>query len=797
MDSQLKAQELSSMILSSSSPPEISAACSAVEGFLRKHVTDQMRPFFSIAFPVLIYKIFGFEDASRKSPPSTGWIDQVVAANDGELASRVFDLLSPSGMLFTSIFNVDRHSLIKYVFPVERLPEWVRLMLQTEKDCWILADLCPLFKNRIKEDNVQGIFQVQLNVFEYYMFWFAYYPVCRGTSENTYQVVLRKNKRFRFENWTSSLPVLASTTRGVGQRPEPDLYLRLLYAYLREFVPRYDKSIYQPYRSSLLHYSSGNDGAILLRAEFVVNTLVHYWLVDNDFSPLPVNISRSFGVSIPFRMVLGETPPTAGLGEVVKVLVKYINSSSPMENKELGEKNDLSGRESGMGSTVKPSWCCGASIGSWSLAMQRSLYRFILRTFLFCPMGSLKNVSLVFPVWITYIEPWKTATQDLSVFERWDEQSSERSKCKNAQSEVKRSTKSDKEHLGCAYTPSWEVYVLSNYLFYTSLVVHFLGFAHKFLHTNVETIIEMVLELLSLLTSSRELTELLKKVGTTYRSKPVGSASAIVDSSYKYIPSIREQLQDWEDGLYESEADGSLHEHWNNDLKLFSKGEDGGHKLLQLLILRAEAEIHAISGDNLVQNLKTLDSLKAQMNCLFGNIDNGNSKSAAPAPIHGQPSREEVFTPKHPGFGKRSWVDVKYKGDWMWRPISDSEIAWLARVLVKISGWLNESLGLDRREPSDQAVSCSSRSYVNVPKADVSGPKEAGWMLLSSLVSWILMLGQMALCSMRKCKLRINLRILASKKVVSVFVLCTVICSLIRGFGLSLRPPVLLASLMW
>ena len=41
--------------------------------------------------------------------------------------------------------------------------------------------------------------------------------------------------------------------------------------------------------------------------------------------------------------------------------------------------------------------------------------------------------------------------------------------------------------------------------------------------------------------------------------------------------------QDWEDGLCESDADGSfLHENWNHDLRLFSDGEDGAPKLLQV-----------------------------------------------------------------------------------------------------------------------------------------------------------------------------------------------------------------------
>jgi len=43
-------------------------------------------------------------------------------------------------------------------------------------------------------------------------------------------------------------------------------------------------------------------------------------------------------------------------------------------------------------------------------------------------------------------------------------------------------------------------------------------------------------------------------------------------------------FQDWEDGLCETDVDGSfLHDNWNKDLRLFADGEDGGQQLLQVL----------------------------------------------------------------------------------------------------------------------------------------------------------------------------------------------------------------------
>ncbi|KAF6140485.1 hypothetical protein GIB67_010315, partial [Kingdonia uniflora] len=204
-------------------------------------------------FPALICKVFGFDDSSRSGDLGRGWIDQIqgLSLNDGELLSgTVFNLLSLNGVLFNSIFSVDRYELVKYVFLVKRLHEWVMFMFQNERDCRILFELCPLPKGRFMEDS-------------------------------------SKNGSYQYGS----------------------------------------KVAYQPYRSLLLHYSS-RYGFGSGSCEFVINTFafVYFWLVDNDISPLSVNICRSFGVVFPFREVLGEIPPTLGLGEIVMLFVKYLNS---------------------------------------------------------------------------------------------------------------------------------------------------------------------------------------------------------------------------------------------------------------------------------------------------------------------------------------------------------------------------------------------------------------------------------------------------------------------------------------
>lgn len=197
---------------------------------------------------------------------------------------------------------------------------------------------------------------------------------------------------------------------------------------------------------------------------------------------------------------------------------------------------------------------------------------------------------------------------------------------------------------------------------------------------------------------------------------------------------------------------------------------------LQLFILRAEAELQAISGDKLTPSLQCIDSLKAKLGCLFDG-HTIRSPSPCPEPMQYQQCRDEIFKPRRAGI--HAFADVKYKGDWMRRPISSDEIAWLAKVLIRLSDWLNESLGLNQAESIQVSSTCT---YVEVSTdvAHICGPSEAFKVFICTIGSWFLFLGASSLGLMRKYGLRVNLRILASKKVVMVFVLYAVFSILKR-----------------
>ncbi|KAL2903032.1 Sphingomyelin phosphodiesterase 4 [Bienertia sinuspersici] len=779
LDSQSKSSELASKFLDANSPPQISAAISAVESHLTSHSPDQNRHFFSLAFPAFLYKFFGFDVSSsspQKSVSPSGWIDRVTVSNDPELSGKLFNLLSPNGTLMSSIMAVDRLSLVKFVFPSERLPEWVRFLLSSERECRILPDLCLLFKGRIKEDEIKGNFQVHLNVFEYFMFWFAYYPVCRGNCEKSGTVSVTSSRMSKLENWALSIPVISSSSKRTSEQKNGcNLYLKLLYAYLRAFVPMDDLNAHHhSYRSSLLHYSPSYDDSVVLHSEFLVETLVHYWLVDGDFSPLAVNVCKSFGLSFPFHSVLGETPPASGLGEVVKLFVKYLNLSSIVVahgSKQVESFGSPFSKKMGLNDYAKlrdvpyvlPSLPSG---GSWNSYIQRPLYRFILRTFLYCPMGSsVKNISEVFYVWIDFIEPWRLSKEeDFAELDAMTDASK------------KRPDKDSGNPNQQQYSADWQGYVLSNYLFYTSLVMHFIGFAHKFLHTDAVVIVQMISRVIDVLISSRELLELIKNVDAIFHSRNAGSGKTSLNYLNKFIPQIREQLQDWEDGLSESDADGSfLHENWNRDLKLFNDSEDGGSQLLQLFIMRAETEIQATSGDNLANNLQSLNSLKPKLHCLFGDHVVKHSP-LSPRTKQLQNSRDELFKPRRLGNGSVSNDD--YKGDWLRRPISDDEVAWLAKLMIRLSSWLNQSLGLY------QGGVDGSCPYVEVPTDVVNeyGISDFLKVMMCSIASWLIVVRLAISRLMIRHGLKVNLRVFASKKFVTVVLVFALFNMLRRAF---------------
>ncbi|XP_051196341.1 uncharacterized protein [Lolium perenne] len=735
---------LAAAVLAASTPRAAAEAVSSVAAFLRRHHADQPRAFFADALPALLFRLF--VSRAPDSPPC--FLD--LAAHDPALAYLLESLLAPSGPLLAAISAADRHALLRFTFPRERLPDWLGFALSSSDQV-----ISPLLAGRVGS-------KLHLSVFEYYLFWFAYHPIPATTSANpspgpskpppsTWKPSLKP--RARLESWVSTIAPTAG--RNPDSKPHTSLYLNLLHAYLKEFVP----SDCAPPRGTLLHQNSrhGVDAAeSFRRVEFLVHTLVQFWLVGNDFSPLPVQTSRAYGLPLLSLLsrantTLSDRLPAPGLGNAVKLLVMYLNSSSGVP--------DVRNVFDAMLSRKKP---CESPAGYWNPLLQRPLYRFTLRTFLFCPMGAdIENVAQAFSAWMVYMEPWKVQQGDFNEYDL-PPPGGRNVHCVG-----------DGKRLNCdaEYSPAWQGYVLSNYLFYSSLVVHFLRFAHKFIHSDVASVLQMVSKVLQVLGSS-ELLGLIYKVDAAYHSNLSDSQSCCLDDVLKYLPAIREQLQDWEDGLSKHNTDVSfLHVERNSNLRLFSFDDNGAYNLLKLLLLRAESEIQGLPGDAMI-TLQTLDVIKSNMKKVFYKHVESSQANNLPEGEHNQHHvRGDVFIPKHPSPGKSSLADMKNNGDWMTRPISDTEVAWLARRLICFSSWLNETLQL-KHAVTD--VAPTGPIIIKVDQNEpsrVGGPKDAARMVLVGVFTLFMVVGQWILRFMRMHRIRINLRILASKKLLALAVL--------------------------
>lgn len=116
----------------------------------------------------------------------------------------------------------------------------------------------------------------------------------------------------------------------------------------------------------------------------------------------------------------------------------------------------------------------------------------------------------------------------------------------------------------------------------------------------------------------------------------------------------------------------------------------------------------------------------------------------------------------------------------MTRPVSEDEVAWVAKLLINISIWLNERLGLNQPViNNDKKENSESVSYVDVSEVDarnVAGAGDAGRMMVRGVV----MVCGSVLQLMRKYGVRVNLRVMASKKFLTLLFLYVVFVVLKR-----------------
>ncbi|XP_024525377.1 uncharacterized protein LOC112344584 [Selaginella moellendorffii] len=732
---------------SSSSLGDIAAACHAVESVSR-HLP---RSFFCVCFPLLLRRLFGFKDFQAGAVTSSeGWLSVVSQPGCESAATVVIALLAPGSSLFKSLLASDSESVVRYVFPFERLPEWVRRLLAVEGGGPVLEHVSILFRKRLKED-ITGSIQIELDIFQYYIFWFAYYAVCKESpAAKTSKTGLSRSSQLRsqIESWASSIPGLHHSHQGSLVSPLHP-YLQLLQLYLSHFVGpamiRKDKQVISLWEDYVISH-----------ADILVRTLIDFWLIDDDPCPFSLAVCQSLQLHT-LPPPSSYVPPGRDLIDAVKLLINYF---SALLQTQIGHHEQFFAspespagfrRKASLLSDLRASSALNAS--PYLQSLQRPLYRFFLRAFCLWPVGtSLTKVLPMVDLWLHYLEPW---TAILLV----PKDSSVQPGSRVVLDESKR-----------FYSAYWQEYVLSNYGFYTSLVSHFLDFALKFLHVDMELVVQATCKVLGVLAKSDDLLDLLRRVNAAYTESFLGRHHYTSNPFVDRVPTIMEQLQDWEEGMTNSEKEHGeiLHSSMQTSapqLHLFGVGEYGGHYVLQSIILLAEAENRACNTDKLPVSPKTLRNLKELVLKVFerevlGRQQPLRSDSGSPLPemVIPETNHSEEIPERSPGLQRHSVAEVKYKGDWMRRPIESQEIGWLVRLLVEVSDKLNGCLGFTGGRELIEEQGCSSHSQV----LDAVFPEVLKPVARALLAAFLFVVKEL-----RKRGFRINLRPLASKQAIS------------------------------
>ncbi|KAJ7525204.1 hypothetical protein O6H91_17G041600 [Diphasiastrum complanatum] len=744
-------QRLRSLLLSSASTAlDITALCPALEAEAR----HQPRAFFRLCFPLLLRRIFGYDDLHSPSAPATasqtqiggGWLALVSQPGNEAAAQALVALLAPTGALFSSLVAADKENFVRYAFPSERLPDWVRRLLALPKGAAILGEVSVLFKNRLKELPSGGV-QVELDVFQYYIFWFAYYAICKdagsmhgaGRKPRSSSSSRSAQLRTQIEHWASSIPGLHHAAHHGFPAVHFHPYLHLLQLYLSHFVV--DPLAKKGNSGSSFWHGGQSDALGTTHASILVNTLIDFWLVDDDPLPLPLSIRHSLHIQLQAGGLLSYIPPGIDLTDALKHLINYFNSVLRISTKDFygmvsAEDIGMGYRRkgllsSGMGpSLVVPmSSMLSSPIAPHLQYLQRPLYRFLLRAFRFWPVGSpVKNISHLVDIWLDFLEPWESA-EALSAAQQLPKDSEHKLTSDHTWGASPICSALRASENTSQYAGQWQGYLLANYLFYTSLVGHFLEFTFKFVDIDAETIFQLI-------------------------------------------------FKDWEEGILpnieKAVADGSSTTKGYPSLQFFGSNEVGARHILQALILHAEAEAQVSRGKFPVSE-QVLKGLKEVANAIFDLKMTNTFPSAATRPADLCTSLTDMRSHKaltEPlGLQRHSWAEVKYKGDWMRRPIENKEIAFLVRFLVKLSDSINRTLGLSLEDGRD-IVQCqnsdlqASSSSVVAQSAEI--PVQELELCLPELLKGVhRLLKHFCLVlqrEMRRRGWRVNLRFMAEKQ---------------------------------
>ncbi|KAK9814998.1 hypothetical protein WJX73_004353 [Symbiochloris irregularis] len=721
----------------------VGRSCQAVEICIDAN-RDNLRGFFEQSFSLLLKCIFGYEGSS--------WLNTVTkgASNDVDVKG-LLGLLAPSSRLMLAVQSADADALIKFNFPPERLPTHTQLLLALDAGRKELATWPQYARHIVVGPGGRAV--IHLDVFAYYVFWTAFY-VLRGSQTAVPTAHNPSHGRLAYSSLAPSLGFVRDTLR-LGNRSseaaQGHAYLRLLRMYLEQYLPRtaQDKAakatsvMASPVRRARArHGSAGNEGTVLL------NVLLEFWLSDGD-QPLPSASSASqdpsaggfgsssaldgWGAAASSYGLRTYDAPSEDLTEALGVLTRYIyalqdarDPSQPFRPAQSGSCAWLPSiphppAAPSMMHTVRgmdPPHRLGPAVMAPAQAFGMRLFRFLYRGLRRWP--EQRPLTPIVQLWLAALAPWSPPEahtwQSIPQQGKSQQQSGEaqgsREYGKTLSGVMQRVSHPHQRNddggrrQSQGYTPEWEAHVQSVLPMWTALLPLFLDQCLARVSCIGDSVLADLLAVLSVLQRAPALVTLLKGLETALAPTGLMRGLDARRDSAMYMdltPWLADQATEW-GAVACACLDTSAPPPAMPSMQIFAEGPAGAASRVQAVLRAAKGAVRS----------ELLAAATSAANAVLPM----DSLPEATSPDKSQQRRPTA--PLQGALRKGTWQDLRYKGDWMRRPISSNEIGWLVRLLLRVSDLLNHKLYLDGR---------------HVPEQNSPGPLMVGLLMVHGMVT--------------------------------------------------------------
>ena len=410
---------------------------------------DNLRGFFEQCFAPLVARIFGYSGAS--------WLGQVARSGKEADARALSRLLSPSGPLFTAVYNADADGSIRFHFPRQRLPAHTQMLLAAPAGIKSLATW-PQYGTSVEDNSAASKGHIHVSVFQYFCYWFAFYAI-KGDNLVSNAGLGGASAHSGFGSQMRRAADALHLTRGRDADPAlRNPYIALLRQMLVELVPKPSGPSASPMASprrganavgtpASPYYrpSSGKRGVDAgTRGLVFYSTLLEFWLKDADEPVAVVN------TEVPGRVQRGGAggggmlppspvaplwatsyePPSEDLLEAVGEIIRYatMTSTPPPRGKPAGTLPIASPAQAGLpwlpmtpvlniqtsaavsagrsgAAVLNGPPRLGAAAKPGTQALSRQLFRFFHRAFAMWP--DQRTIKPLLRAFLSFVAPWR------------------------------------------------------------------------------------------------------------------------------------------------------------------------------------------------------------------------------------------------------------------------------------------------------------------------------------------------------------------------------------------------------